>query len=143
MRALLHRFGGVLTAVAVVGLMLSSAGCGGGGGSADPKTQKELADLGAIYHSHNEGMRGKAPTKVEDLAPYAADHKAGYEALKAGKYEFVWNVPLQAMMKTGTDKVVLAYEKDVPTKGGAVVMADGSVKKMTADEFQKSPKATP
>ena len=36
---------------------------------------------------------------------------------------------------------VLAYEKDVPQKGGAVVMADGTVKAMTPEEFQAAPKA--
>ena len=41
-------------------------------------------------------------------------------------------------MKDGTSNTVLAYEKDVPTKGGAALMGDGSVKKLSADEFKKA-----
>ena len=33
---------------------------------------------------------------------------------------------------------VLAYEKDVPTKGGYVLMGDATVKNMTADDFKKA-----
>jgi hypothetical protein len=36
---------------------------------------------------------------------------------------------------------VLAYETEVPEKGGAVLMQDGTVKTMTADEFKSAPKA--
>ena len=41
----------------------------------------------------------------------------------------------------GTAKTILAYEKDVPASGGLVLMAEGSVRSMTADEFKKTPKA--
>ena len=35
---------------------------------------------------------------------------------------------------------MLAYHKDVPEKGGEVLMQDGTAKKMTAEEFQAAPK---
>ena len=35
---------------------------------------------------------------------------------------------------------VLAYQKDVPEKGGEVLMQDGTPKKMTADEFKAARK---
>ena len=38
----------------------------------------------------------------------------------------------------GTSNTVLAHEKDVPTKGGWALYADGSTKKLTADEFKKA-----
>jgi hypothetical protein len=52
------------------------------------------------------------------------------DAHKKGKYVVVWGV-------SGTEAgKVLAYEKEAPTKGGAAVMADGTVKTMTADELK-------
>ena len=44
-------------------------------------------------------------------------------------------------LTAGTSSTVLAYEKDVPTKGGQVAMADGQVKTMSADQFAKATKA--
>jgi hypothetical protein len=41
----------------------------------------------------------------------------------------VWNV------NTKDARTVLAYDKDAAEKGGAVLMADGTVKTMTAPEF--------
>ena len=42
----------------------------------------------------------------------------------------------------GSSNTVLGYEKDVPEKGGAVAMGDGSVKTMTAEQFKAAPKAS-
>ena len=35
---------------------------------------------------------------------------------------------------------VLAYHKDVPEKGGEVLMQNGKARKMTAEEFKAAPK---
>lgn len=36
---------------------------------------------------------------------------------------------------------ILAYEKGAPRQGGLVVYGDGTVKNLTASEFQTAPKA--
>lgn len=41
------------------------------------------------------------------------------------------------------DKVVLAYRKDMPTRGGLVLMGDGKVVEMTAEDFRKATPAKP
>ena len=41
-------------------------------------------------------------------------------------------------MTQGSSNTILAYEKDAPEKGGMVAHGDGSVKKLTADEFKKA-----
>jgi hypothetical protein len=38
-------------------------------------------------------------------------------------------------------ETVLAYEKKAPSEGGWVLMQDGTVKQITADEFKAAPKA--
>ena len=38
---------------------------------------------------------------------------------------------------------IVAYEKDAPTKGGSVALADGNVYKVTADEFKSLKLASP
>jgi hypothetical protein len=40
----------------------------------------------------------------------------------------------------GTGNTVLAYEANVPTAGGPVVMVDGSSRQMTAAEFAAATK---
>ncbi len=44
-------------------------------------------------------------------------------------------------MPAGTSNTVLAYAKDVPEKGGWVLMGDGTARQMTPEEFKKAPKA--
>ena len=50
---------------------------------------------------------------------------------------FIFDVKILDM-KDGTSNTILAYEKDAPTKGGAVAYGDGSVRKLTAEEFKKA-----
>ena len=84
----------------------------------------------------------KGPTKAEDLAPYFENDKRLLETLKSGQIQFRYNVGVVDIVKTtGVAKTILAYEKDLPTKGGYAVFADGSVKKLTAEEFKKTPLA--
>jgi hypothetical protein len=99
-------------------------------------------DLKAIvlaYHNCLDATR-KPPGKPDDLAPYLKDDPKVLNALRAGQYVVLWNSTIQGMVN-GTSNTILAYEKDAPTKGGVVAMADGVVKTMTAQEFQAAPKA--
>jgi hypothetical protein len=43
-------------------------------------------------------------------------------------------------LKDGS-KAIIVYEAKAETEGGWVLLQDGTVKKMTADEFKASPKA--
>lgn len=119
--------------VVTAGMLLACHGCGRGSQAA----ANDLKEVGIMYHQYLDKSGGAGPTKAEDLQPFAADYPQGYQGLKDGKYVFIWNAkrPLEA------SKTVLGYEKDVPTKGGFVLMGDSSVKPMTADEFKAAPKA--
>ena len=112
-----------------------------GGGRAADVTTNDLKQIGLAYH-RLQRRHQQAPAKAEDLVPYFENSKKLLDHLKSGRIVFLYNVRLvQIANMGGTSNVVLAYVKDAPTKGGLVLMADGSVRKMTADEFKKATKA--
>jgi hypothetical protein len=123
-----------IVVLALVGPVLA----GGCGGSGDPKTKQlesELKDVHEIYLYYIKNEQ-KGPTKLADLvtAESAQIFPAAANALKGGKYLMVWGVNSK---DSGT---LLAYEKEVPTQGGTVLMADGSLRTMSAEEFKAAKK---
>ena len=56
--------------------------------------------------------------------------------ISGGQCVVVWGCGI----KSGSS-AVLAYGKDAETKGGPVLLQDGTVKSMTAAEFAAAPKA--
>jgi hypothetical protein len=128
--------------LAVIILALSSAAV-----SARQEKTPIVNDLKIIvlaYNLHNLDTK-MGPTKADDLAPYLDPENREQrllEALKSGQIQFQYNVSIAYILKTtGVAKTILAYEKDVPTKGGYAVFADGNVKKLTPEEFKKTPLA--
>jgi hypothetical protein len=114
--------------LAVVALV--AAGCGGTPPPVSPQ-EGALKQIHEIYE-HFIKSQEKPPAQLSDLTQrrYEGIYPGAVQALQRGKYVVVWGV----MSKdAGT---VLAYAKDAPTQGGAVLMADGTVKEMTVDEFK-------
>jgi len=95
----------------------------------------DLKQFGLAYHNYQDAYN-KAPSKAEDLAPLLENNKRLMEVLK-DKIIFIYDVRT-ADMKAGTSNTVLAYTKDIDKNGGVVLMGDGSVQKITADEFKKA-----
>ncbi|HEY7329934.1 MAG TPA: DUF1559 domain-containing protein [Gemmataceae bacterium] len=100
----------------------------------------QLKRIGLAYHSYLDSSK-KPPAKVEDLAPYYENDAQITMAIKGGTFVVFWNSSFQAMT-AGTSNTILGYEKETPEKGGLVLMADGSVKTMTAKEFKDTAKGT-
>jgi hypothetical protein len=92
----------------------------------------ELNDIWDMYSAYSAQYK-KPPAKLEDLRPLAAGSPLGGRALNNKDYVVLYGTPV------GGDQV-LAYQKDVLTAGGLVLLANGDVKKMTADEFKAAPK---
>ncbi|HKB41091.1 MAG TPA: hypothetical protein VKD72_31980, partial [Gemmataceae bacterium] len=103
------------------------------------KKINDLRQIGLAYHNCCDATQ-RAPTKVDDLAPFYEKDARITQALTNGDYIFLWGVKPTVMIQ-GTSNTVLAYERSVPISGGLVLMGDGSVKKMTQQEFVKAPKA--
>jgi hypothetical protein len=100
--------------------------------------QNDLKIVVLAYNLHTLDMQ-KPPAKAEDLAPYFENDERLLEVLKSGKIQFQYNVPIADIIKTkGIANTILAYEKDLPTKGGYAAFADGNVKQLTAEEFKKT-----
>lgn len=119
-------------AVVVAGL----AGCGSQseGTIAPPASALyEVADL--LRASPGGTSRGLA-----ELAALEPQYPRGYEAVKSGEVVVLWGAQMPGEGSPGTDAVI-AFEKKTPTEGGHVLLLNGTVRVMTADEFRSAPKA--
>jgi hypothetical protein len=99
-------------------------------------TANDLKQIGLAYHAfHDANNRG--PANPEQLAPFFENSKKLLDHFKTKRIEFFYNVRIVDMTE-GTANTVLAYEKDTPTKGGYALYGDGSVRKLSAEQFKKA-----
>jgi hypothetical protein len=127
----------ILSAFAALGLCLALTGTAHAQGAADKaKRTNDLKQIGIAYHAFNDA-NGKAPAKANDLLPFMENDKRLLGLLENKDIVFMFGVGIRDMTD-GTSNTVLAYDKDVPTKGGLVLMGDASVKTLTADDFKKA-----
>jgi hypothetical protein len=100
-----------------------------------------LGDVNDLLRAAS-GASGHMPTKLADVERHKNMFPRGYEAVKSGNVVVLWGTPAQGEGDIGkASEAVVAYEKQVPTEGGYVLLSAGSVKKMTAEEFAAAPKA--
>jgi hypothetical protein len=95
------------------------------------RQKSELSDIYELYRDYSKRNQ-QPPKQLSDLnkKDFQSLYPIALQALQKGDYIAVWGV-------SGKDaSTLLAYHKDVPTKGGTVVMADGTQKNMSADEFK-------
>jgi hypothetical protein len=78
------------------------------------------------------------PANMAQMEAYDPLYPTACVGLVRGEIAYQWGVGLNP---AGKEKV-LAYEKKAATDGGAVLMQDGTVKQMTAEEFKAAPKAS-
>lgn len=126
----------------VVAVTLAAAGCGGESTGDDREAMADLNQIGLSYWSFID-IHKRPPANADDLIATVAEEDRKVTAaiaqrIKDGKYVVFWNVDLRPLGAAGKD-VVLAYHKDVPTKGGMVVTATpdaANTRRMTAEEFK-------
>ncbi|MFO0848641.1 MAG: hypothetical protein U0871_08815 [Gemmataceae bacterium] len=123
---------GVLAAV-TVGL---TVGCGGGGGGVTEDTPKNaLLDLAeGLKTTAADGK--KPPAKLAELDQIEPMIPLAGPAIRSGAVVYLWG---GAYNQSGTK--VVAYEKKAETEGGLVLLQNGTVKPMTADELKGAEKA--
>jgi hypothetical protein len=124
------------TLIALILVVLVTGTSSGQNPVQDQKTKNDLRQLVLAYHNYHDTF-AKAPEKPDDLGPFIENDKRLLEAMKSGQLMFLFGVKITEMTD-GTSNTVLIYEKDAPTKGGFVAYGDGTVKKLSADEFKKA-----
>jgi len=117
------------------------AGCGNPSGPAgDPveaRHQTVLNEISEMYSVYVKSHQ-KPPQKPADLVTAAnkAVNPLSTQAIQSEEYIVAWGTDL-----TGNDNAVLAYHKSVPKEGGLVLLAGGTIRHMSADDFAAAPKA--
>ena len=101
------------------------------------KQRHTLGAVGWAYHA-SLGDTGHLPREMADMSFLWAEWPEAAQALKDGEVVVLWNAEVRG---SDNSKYILGWHKDVPAKGGLVLMADGVVKHMTAGEFNAGPKA--
>lgn len=114
----------------VAGSCLAGFGCLEGA----PKVEQlpiseQYQDLSELFKEHYEAKK-RSPAKLNDFLEFEASHPRGYSLLSQGEAIAVYGLSF------GTGKAVLAYAKGADANGGYVVLQDGTVKQMSADEFK-------
>jgi hypothetical protein len=138
-----------LAVVLIVASLVPSLACMGRIQQAAQKQKdaNELKQVALEYHMYIEDNK-KPPATINELISHLQKSGLGspdlINGLNSGKYVFYMGVEVTKLPDSG--HTVLGYESAVPTSGGQVVMADGSVTTMTAAEFNtatKPPNAKP
>jgi len=132
-----------LTLALAAGFVLATVAACGGLQQAGQKNKNTntLKEIGLMYHAYHD-MNGKGPSGLQDLQQLASTCPDGYAGLQSGQFVLIWNVKIPEMVQ-GTSNTVLGHEAAAPNSGGLVLMGDGSVRTMTAQEFAQAPKAQP
>jgi hypothetical protein len=95
--------------------------------------ENDLGQFAKMYLT--DAAAGQPPHSLADMPELRRDLPKAYPAFEDGRYVVVWGVdPNRA--SGGASQTVLAYEKDTPQKGGVVAFLDGSVRNVTAQEFE-------
>lgn len=130
----------VLIVFSVAALSLGDIGCSARDAEPPSLTRAdELQELAGVLRIYS-GQHRRGPARPEDLAALEMGAPAAYKALRSGEVVVVWGATMPGEGETGTDAVI-AYEFTVPSAGGHVLLHNGAVKQMTADEFRAAPRA--
>jgi hypothetical protein len=128
--------------IAIICFLASLAGtgpgCGGGSGkpaeAASPGAKDALEDLKRLLETAKSSGQ-KPPASRRAVANFDATNPAAANGLLRDLVAYTWGAGL-----TGGQAVV-AYESAADTKGGWVLLQDGTIQQMTAEQFKAAPKA--
>jgi len=128
--------------LAGLAVLLAVPGCGGmRQAAAKQHRMNDLKVVGLAYYNFVDA-EAKAPTGPADLVKYMGGEAGGQRVISDGSFVFLYGVK-PADMTQGSSLTVLGHDAAAPTAGGLVLLGDGSVKSVTAAEFQALAKAQP
>ena len=125
--------------IAVAAILLTGlVGCGESSdrrGVLSDQGKLAMEDLGQFLN----GLPGdgkKPPSKMSEFIPLEPMAPVVGDMMKSGDVIYIWGSAI-----IPNSKSIIGHEKKVETDGGWVLLQDGTVKKMSADEFKSAPKA--
>jgi hypothetical protein len=124
---------GARACVLVILTVIVPVGCGPS--TAPPRTQEEasIQQVWQLFHSYQK--RGKeAPKAIADFLPMERNFPGALGAIRSKEVLVYWGAGFSDAADASS--TVLAYNKDVPEKGGGVLMQDGTTRTMSAEEFK-------
>lgn len=136
----------MIRVVLMVGLVFAAVmGCSPSANQApaSPEQSREsvLHELANLLRTA-AGTQAKIPAKVSELAPFSAGGPLAYDAVQKGDIIVLWGASLPGEGDAASaPEAIIAHEKVAPTEGGYVLLQNGQVKKVTAQEFDSLAKA--
>jgi hypothetical protein len=135
----------IFAGAAVAALALLVTGCGGkgdsgggaSGGGGTPSGKEALTSLADLLKDF-AARNAKPPARIADVEAVEPVFPGAYIGLKRDDIVYYWGNGINA----GNGGTVIAHEKTADSGGGWVLMQNGDVKQMSADEFKAAPKAT-
>ena len=141
--------GTLFLAITTLLMVFALPGCGGPNeAEIDLQTSPEavgLTELGETLRLYQIQFK-KPPAKVADLTPLEQMAGMAMDPIRNKTIEVIWGVELPDLGEQPglvESQEILAYEAKTPKEGGYVLFRDRTVKKLTAEEFNAAPKATP
>lgn len=131
------RLRGVWAAVLCFALGVGSLGCGGSGDKnapMDPTGKDRMNEIVQMLKIVEEDKK-KPPAKAADLDAVEPLIPMAVQQLRSGDIVYFWGKGL------AEGNAILAHEKKAATDGGWVLLQDGTVKQLSADQFKAAPKA--
>jgi hypothetical protein len=98
-----------------------------------PSSDVGLKELAEVYR-YRAYMQLPVAQRLTDLSEHWDAMADAYPRIEGGEYVVHWGVGITE--GTAGANRVIAYEKQAPSVGGAVLLGDGTVKQVTAAEFQ-------
>lgn len=128
-----------------LGLAIALVGCGSKqpAPTQESATLSRLNDVAELYRVYSITNK-KPPKNKAEAAKMENAVPSGLTPINTGDIVVFWGAELTDLGEepgSATSDKILAYEKDVPTKGGKVLTLDRRIKSMTAEEFTAAPKA--
>lgn len=126
----------VCSALVCCTLVVSLLGCG----RADeepksvlgPSSEQAMKDLKAMLEQM-EKEKQPMPRGVQDLTAFGPAFPAAEVFLQNGAITYAWGTKISTAGAAA--ETVIAFESNADKEGGFVLMQDGNIKKMTAEEF--------
>jgi len=132
------------SAVVAALVLMAAVGCSGGAAVQDKAAGPTAADgLANLRDLFRQAAAGKAtlPKSAAEFAAVEPFYPVAGPFVLSGEIACAWG----AGLKSGPDSAarLLAWEKAAPTDGGWAMFQDGTIRKVTADEFKAATKAAP